>query len=54
MQDFAKNAEVELEVVSICPGMIVGPTLLSSVKEKSTGGFIMAMIEGKMKGLPHI
>ena len=34
--------------------MIVGPTLLRSVKVKSSGGFLKSILTGKMKSVPHI
>ena len=36
------------------PAMMVGPTLVSNIREKSSLAFVGSMLEGRMKGLPHI
>ena len=52
--EFIKDEGVELEIVSLCPTMVVGPTLLSEVADKSSAAYIRDIIEGKLKTVPHI
>ena len=50
--DFAKENEVE--IVTICPAMMVGPTLVCNIREKSSLAFVGAMLDGRMAGVPRI
>ena len=52
--EFIKDVTVDLEIVSLCPTMIVGPTLLAEVADKSSAGYVMAMMQGKLRTVPHI
>ena len=54
LHEYMQSHERDVEVVTLLPGFIVGPTLLGYVKEKHPCGFVKSMITGQMRGLPRI